>query len=108
MCGSQKCSSLNLYGCSFLVHVVQSVLRWGKDPIVVVKREEGSKYKATGRTNQQPLKKRKSRQDTKEDKLFHVIVNISMRKMILEVEFLKSMIYEILKIFRRITYLIPR
>ena len=23
-----------------LVHVVQSVLRWGKDPIVVVKRDE--------------------------------------------------------------------
>ena len=32
------------------------------------------------------------------------IVNISMRKMILEVEYSKSMIYEILKIFRRITY----
>ena len=32
------------------------------------------------------------------------IVNISMRKMILEVEFLKSMIYEMLKIFRRITF----
>ena len=41
-----------LYACSFLVHVVQSVLQWGKDPIVVVKREEDSKYKATGRTNQ--------------------------------------------------------
>ena len=37
---------------SFLVHVAQSVLQWGKDPIVVVKREEDSKYKATGRTNQ--------------------------------------------------------
>ena len=35
-----------------LVHVVQSVLQWGKDPIVLVKREEGSKYKATQRTNQ--------------------------------------------------------
>ena len=32
------------------------------------------------------------------------IINISMRKMILEVEYSKSMIYEILKIFRRITY----
>ena len=32
------------------------------------------------------------------------MVNISMRKMILEVEFLKSMIYEILKIFRKITF----
>ena len=32
------------------------------------------------------------------------IVNISMRKMLLEVEFLKSMIYEILKIFRRIKF----
>ena len=29
-----------LYACSFLVHVVQSVLQWGKDPIVIVKREE--------------------------------------------------------------------
>ena len=34
-------------------------------------------------------------QKKKEDKLFHVVVNISMRKMILEVEFLTSMIYEI-------------
>ena len=33
------------------------------------------------------------------------IVNISMRKMILEVEYSKSMICEILKIFRRISYL---
>ena len=33
-----------------------------------------------------------------------MVVNISMRKMILKVEFLKSMIYEILKIFRRITF----
>ena len=83
-------------------------LRWGKDPIVVAKREEGSqgiKNKATRRTNQCPLKKRKSRQDAKDDKL---IVNISMRKMILEVGYSKSMIYEILKIFRRITYFIPR
>ena len=32
------------------------------------------------------------------------MVNISMRKMILEVEFLKRMIYEILKIFRKITF----
>ena len=32
------------------------------------------------------------------------MVNISMRKMILEEEFLKSMIYEILKIFRKITF----
>ena len=38
--------------CSFLVHVVESVLHWGKDPIVVVKREEGRKYKATLRKNQ--------------------------------------------------------
>ena len=41
-----------LYACSFLVHVVQSVLQWGKDPIVIVKREENIKYKATRRTNQ--------------------------------------------------------
>ena len=46
---SQKCSSLNLYGCSVLVHVVQSVLQWGKDPIVVVKREEGSKIQSDGK-----------------------------------------------------------
>ena len=36
------------------------------------------------------------------------IVNISMRKMILEVKYSKSMIYEIFTIFRRITYFIPR
>ena len=48
--------------------------------IVVVKREEGQKM-----TN-------------------FSTVNIFMRKMTLEVEFLKSMIYEILKIFRRITF----
>ena len=42
-------------------------------------------------------------------KMTHVfIVNISMRKMILEMGYSKSMIYEILKIFRRITYFIPR
>ena len=40
-----------MYACSFLV-VVQSVLQWGEDPIVVVKREEGRKYKATRRTDQ--------------------------------------------------------
>ena len=40
---SQKCSSINLHACSFLVHVAQSVLQWGKDPIVVVEREEVSK-----------------------------------------------------------------
>ena len=28
-----------LYACSFLVHVVQSVLQWGKDAIVIVKRK---------------------------------------------------------------------
>ena len=71
----------------------------------LVKREEGSKYKATRRRNQCPLKKRKSRQDAKDDKL---IVNISMCKMTLEVEYSISMTYEILKIFRRITYFIPR
>ena len=32
------------------------------------------------------------------------MVNISVHKMILEVEFLKSMIYEVLKIFRKITF----
>ena len=36
-----------LYACPFLLHVVQFVLEWGKDPVVVVKREEGSKYKAS-------------------------------------------------------------
>ena len=43
--------SQSVWCSSFLVHVAQSVLQWGKDPIVVVKREEGSKYKAAGRTN---------------------------------------------------------
>ena len=56
----------------------------------LVKREEGSKYKATRRTNQQPLKKRKSRQDAKDDKRNVFLVNISMRKMTLEVEYSKE------------------
>ena len=29
--------SMLVLACSFLVHVVQSVLQWGKDPMVVVK-----------------------------------------------------------------------
>ena len=62
--------SQSVWCSSFLVHVAQSILQWGKDPIVVVKREEGSKYKAAGRTNHKPLKNRKSRQDAKDDKLF--------------------------------------
>ena len=44
--------SQSVWCSSFLVHVVQSVLQWGKDPVVVVKREEGRKYKATEKTNQ--------------------------------------------------------
>ena len=36
------------------------------------------------------------------------IENISMRKMTLEVEYFKSMIYQILKIFKKIIYFIPR
>ena len=36
------------------------------------------------------------------------IVNISMRKMTLEVEYFKSMIYQILNIFKIIIYFIPR
>ena len=43
---------LNLFACPCLVHVVQICSSEGKDPIVVVKREEGSKNKATRRTNQ--------------------------------------------------------
>ena len=33
---------LNLFARRFSVHVVQFFLQWGKDPIVVVKREEGA------------------------------------------------------------------
>ena len=43
---------LNLFACPCLVRVVQICSSEGKDPIVVVKREEGSKNKATRRTNQ--------------------------------------------------------
>ena len=42
-----------------------------------------------------------------EGNLFFV-VNISMRKMTLEVEHFKSMIYQILNIFKIIIYFIPR
>ena len=34
---------LNLFARPFSVHVVQSVLQWGKEPIVLIKREEVSK-----------------------------------------------------------------
>ena len=43
---------LNLFACPCLVHDVQICPSEDKDPIVVVKREEGSKNKATRRTNQ--------------------------------------------------------
>ena len=43
---------LNLFACPCLADVVQICSSEGKDPIVVVKREEGSKNKATRRTNQ--------------------------------------------------------
>ena len=42
------------------------------------------------------------------ERILFFIVNISMRKMTLEVEYYKSMIYQILKIFKRIIYFIPR
>ena len=42
------------------------------------------------------------------ERILFFIVNISMRKMTLEVEYFKSMIYQILKIFKRLIYFIPR
>ena len=52
-CGSHRnVRVLNLFACPCLVHDVQICSSGGKDPIVVVKREEGSKNKATRRTNQ--------------------------------------------------------
>ena len=42
---------LNLFARPFSVHVVQFVLQWGKEPIVLIKREEVSK-KAMRITNQ--------------------------------------------------------
>ena len=65
-----KCEShrnvqvLILIACPFLVHVVQSVFHWGKDPIVVLKREEGSKNKATRRTNKKEITLRCKRRQT--------------------------------------------
>ena len=58
---------LNLFARPFSVHVVQSVLQWGKEPIVLIKREEVSKK---SNANNEPVapKKRKSRQNAKEDK----------------------------------------
>ena len=47
-------------------------------------------------------------QKTTNNLIFVFIVNISMRKIILEVEYFKSMIYQLFKIFKRKTYLIPR
>ena len=40
--------------------------------------------------------------------IFFFVVNISMRKIILKVEYFKSMIYQILKFFKRIGCFIPR
>ena len=72
-----------MYACSFLVHVVQAVLQWGKDPIEVANR-----------------KRRKNESVANMQKMTNFfIVNISMRKMILEVEYSKSMIYEIPYLF---------
>ena len=54
---------LILIAFPFLVHVVQSVLHWGKDPILVVKREEGSKKnQATRITNKEITLRCKRRQ----------------------------------------------
>ena len=47
-------------------------------------------------------------QKTTNNLIFVFIVNISMRKIILEVEYFKSMIYQLFKIFKRKTYFIPR
>ena len=90
-----------------MVHVVQSVLQWGKDPIVVVKREEGSIIQSDGKNESVVPEEKEIMQRCKRGQTFSCDSqhnNISMRKMILEVKFLKSMIYEILKIFRRITF----
>ena len=41
--------------------------------------------------------------------IFKLTIDISMRKIILEVEYvIKRMIYQLLKIFKRIAYFIPR
>ena len=74
---------------------------------MLVKREEGSKYKGDAKNESvAPEEKEITPRMQKMTNFF--IVNISMRKMILEVEFSKSMIYEILKIFRGITYISSR
>lgn len=57
---------LNLFAPPFSVHVVQSVLQWGKEPIVLIKREEISKK---SKAHNEPVapKKRKSRENAKEE-----------------------------------------
>jgi len=57
---------LNLFARPFSVHVVQSVLQWGKEPIVLIKREEISKK---SNANNEPVvpKKRKSHKNAKAD-----------------------------------------
>ena len=47
-------------------------------------------------------------QKTTNSLIFVFIVNISMRKIILEVEYFNSMIYQLFKIFKRKTYFIQR
>ena len=76
-----------LYACPFLLHVVQFVLEWGKDPVVVVKREEGSKYKASVAPEEREITPINMQWMTN---VF--MVSICMRKMTREVEYFKSMI----------------
>ena len=47
-------------------------------------------------------------QKTTNSLIFFFIVNISMRKIILGVEYFKSMIYQLFKIFKTKAYFIPR
>ena len=55
----------------FSVHVIQSVIQWGKNPVVVVKRQDDNVKRSNPQNPKEESKsstKRKSRQDAKEDR----------------------------------------
>ena len=87
---------LNLFACPCLVHDVQICSSEGKGPIVVVKEKRVAKTKRREERISSPWRKgnyAKMQKTTNSfERILFFIVNISMRKMTLEVEYFKSMI----------------
>ena len=56
-----------MFNHTLAVHVIQSVIHWGKDPIVVIKRPDEN-VKSNLKNETKSTKKRKSRKHAEEDK----------------------------------------